>query len=85
MGNKQLDTTRRNYKDRALKLLFKFDRPTRDNIWHELCRHPDNCPTPSGLCDFPGGPTKGMSCRHVIIVKSLTDNINSILNDTFEF
>jgi len=84
MGNKQLDTIRRNYKDRALKLLFKFDNPTRDDVWHDLCRQ-DNCPTASGKCDYVDGPLHGMSCKHVITVKSLTDNLNAILGDTFEF
>jgi hypothetical protein len=80
MSGKSKDTLRRNYKDRALKLLFKFERPTSDDVWHDLCRH-DNCPTIDGKCDYAPGPLKGRSCMHVITVKSIVENVRSILDD----
>jgi len=85
MGKNVADTIRRNYKDRALKLLFKHDSPSRDDVWHTLCRELDGCPNPDNVCNFPGGPLKGRNCPHVISVDSLANKAKSVLNDCFEF
>jgi hypothetical protein len=76
--------TRLNYKDSALRLLFKFERPTKDDVYHYLCRQ-DHCPNPDGKCNFLLGSGGGQECQHVITVKAIVDNLNAILDDTFEF
>lgn len=68
-----------NYRDSVLKLLFKFSSPTRDDVHTYLCRQ-DHCPNVSGKCNFAAGSIKGSSCRHVINIKSLVDNLGALLN-----
>lgn len=83
-GTKRGDSVRRNYKDSALRLLFKFERPTKSDVYHYLCRQ-DHCPNVDNKCNYLFGPLEGDACPHVITVKSLADNLNAILGDTFEF
>ena len=78
------DHIRLSYKDAALKLLFKFDRPSKNDVYHHLCRQ-DHCPNVDNRCDFLFGSLGGINCQHVINVKSMVDKLVTILNDTYAY
>lgn len=82
-ASKDRDQVRLNYKDAALKLLFKYPRPSKDDVYRHLCRL-DHCPNPDGQCNYMFGPLQGLNCRHVTNVKSIVDNLSTILDDTFD-
>lgn len=74
--NKQEATIKRNYFNSALQLLFKFDSPTDDQIYHHLCTQ-NHCPTKQ--CTYMFGFKQGRLCDHVFTVKRIVKNLRVML------
>jgi hypothetical protein len=66
-----------NYKQQALKIMIKYEEPSLDQVYHQVCLR-DNCPV--GRCDFLLGFKEGKQCNHVLKVKRLVDNLVDIVN-----
>ena len=56
----------------ALKLLFKYDKPTAVQICRHMCLG-NNCPDEH--CTFLLGFKNGEDCGHAIAVKRIIDNL----------
>jgi hypothetical protein len=72
---KQGVNVKRNYLNCVYKLLFRFAKPTREDVYHHLCRS-GNCP--DNACTNDGGWADGRSCPHVLNVLKL---IKQMLQD----
>lgn len=70
---------KRNYLDCAYRLLFKFVKPTREDIYEHTCRQ-GHCPDYS--CTHDGGWSDGRSCNHVLSVLKL---IKQMLSDARQY
>jgi hypothetical protein len=68
---------RRNYFGEALKILFKFSKPSVNDVYYHLCRG-DHCPTKH--CSYMHGWEKGRSCHHVLNTKELIDKILGVID-----
>ena len=66
--NKQERTVARRRFDYALQLLFKYDRPTDEQVYHHLCTQ-NHCP--SEQCTYLFGFKGGRDCDHVIATKRI--------------
>lgn len=71
------DHIRRACADAALKLLFKFDRPSITDITHHMCRHESACPVLE--CEYTSDMNR--RCRHVTRVKGMIDSIINIIDE----
>jgi hypothetical protein len=65
-----------NYRQNAYKVLIRHERPTIDNIYHQVCLR-GNCPLVE--CTNPGGFRQGRNCYHINAIGEL---INRILKCT---
>ena len=70
---------KRNYLDCAYRLLFKYSKPNREDVYEHLCRQ-GSCPVDS--CDHDGGWADGRSCNHVLSVLKL---IKQMLSDARQY
>lgn len=69
---KKESSIKRNCFDNALKLLFKFESPTDNQIYRHLCAQ-GNCPT--GQCTYLFGFKEGKNCDHVNTVKRIISKL----------
>ena len=75
---KRESSIKRNCFDAALKLLFKYDKPTDEQIYHHMCLR-NNCPEKQ--CGYLFGFKEGRSCGHVSTVKEIIKNLISFRDD----
>jgi hypothetical protein len=71
-------TIKRNCFNTALKLLFKYDTPTDDQIFRHMCLG-NNCPVEH--CDYMFGFKEGRSCGYVSRVQKIIKNLISFRDD----
>jgi hypothetical protein len=72
------NSLKRNCFDIALKLMFKYDTPTDEQIYHHMCTS-NNCPEEH--CTYMFGFKEGRDCGHVGSVKKIIKNLISFRDD----
>ena len=77
MAKLSVSELHQNYKQQALKIMIKYDEPTIDDVWHQVCMR-GNCPV--NKCDFLLGFKEGKQCNHVLKVKRLVDNLVDLID-----
>jgi hypothetical protein len=80
MAKKEIteQTIKRNNFNNALKLMYKYDKPTEDQIYRHMCLS-NNCPTEH--CSYLFGFKEGKSCGHVLTVKRIINNLIQMRDD----
>jgi hypothetical protein len=63
---------KRNCFNNALQLLFKYDSPSDEQVYHHLYTQ-DHCPTEH--CSYLFGFKEGRSCEHVAKVKEIISKL----------
>ena len=73
MGKRKSDDSlRRGYYNVAFKLLYKYEAPTDEQIFKEMCLR-NNCPDEH--CSFREGFTHGRECDNVDKVRNIIHNL----------
>jgi hypothetical protein len=72
------NTLKRNCFNIALKLMFKYDDPSDEQVYHHMCMG-GNCP--EDKCTYMFGFKEGRECGHVDTVKKIIKNLISFRGD----
>lgn len=80
MGRKEItdQAIKRNCFNAALKLMFKYDKPTDEQIYRHMCLR-NNCPEEH--CTYLFGFKEGLGCGHVATVKNIIKNLISFRDE----
>lgn len=72
---KKENSIKKNCFNVALQLMFKYNNPTGEQVYHHLCTQ-DHCP--EGKCGYMFGFKEGRQCVHNGTVKKIINRIKSL-------